>query len=78
MAKNNGDVTFEVVKELGVLSEGKNSWSKQANIVKWNGGEPKLDIRDWNEDRSRMGKGVTLSYDESQLLKDILDQDIDF
>jgi len=78
MAKNNGDVTFEVVKELGVLSEGKNSWSKQTNIVKWNGGEPKLDIRDWNEDRSRMGKGVTLSYDESQLLKDILDQDIDF
>jgi hypothetical protein len=77
MARNS-EVTFEVVDELGVLSEGKSGWTKQVNIVKWNNGQPKLDIRDWNEDRSKMGKGITLSYEESQLLKEILDGDVDF
>ncbi|ASU00111.1 hypothetical protein PBI_PBS1_289 [Bacillus phage PBS1] len=67
------EVTFEIVKELGVLSEGKNGWTKQVNIVKWNNGKPKLDIRDWNEDRSKMGKGITLNYDDVQLLFDILE-----
>jgi hypothetical protein len=78
MAKN-GEVTFEIVEEIGVLSEGKNGWSKQVNLVKWNNGPIKLDIRDWNEDRSRMGKGITLNYEEYQLLKELLNEDkLDF
>lgn len=76
MARNS-EVTFEVVEEVAVLSEGKNGWSKQVNLVSWNGGKPKLDIRDWNEDRSKMGKGLTLSYEETQLLKNVLEEKAD-
>jgi hypothetical protein len=72
-----GEVTFEVVEEIGVLSEGRNGWSKQVNLVSWNGGKPKLDIRDWNEDRSKMGKGVTLGYEETQLLLNMLGEKAD-
>jgi hypothetical protein len=79
MARGNGEVTFEVVEELGVLSEGRNGWTKQINLVKWNNGQTKLDIRDWNEDRSKMGKGITLGYEEYQLLKNIMDEEeLDF
>jgi len=76
MAKNN-EVTFEVVKELGVLSEGAKGWSKQVNLVSWNGASPKVDIRSWNEDRSKMSGGVTLNFEESQLLFDVLEKNMD-
>jgi hypothetical protein len=76
MARNS-EVTFEVVKEIAVLSEGNKGWSKQANLISWNGKPAKLDIRDWNEDRSKMGKGVTLGFEEAQLLLEALNDNID-
>lgn len=39
-------------------------WSKELNIVSWNGGQPKVDIRDWDENHERMSRGVTLTKDE--------------
>ena len=65
-------VTFEVTKEIEILSSTANGWSKQVNMVSWNGGEAKLDIRSWNEDRSKMGKGITLNEEEVELLKGCL------
>lgn len=72
------EVTFEIVEELEVLSEGRNGWTKEVNLVRWNNGQVKVDIREWNEDKSKMGKGVTLSYDEYELLKEALNKDLDF
>ncbi|MGA2546069.1 MAG: PC4/YdbC family ssDNA-binding protein [Rectinemataceae bacterium] len=59
------EIKFEIVRKLGLLSEGGRGWRKELNIVAWNEREPKLDIRDWAEDHSRMGKGVTLTRDEA-------------
>ena len=55
------EIKYNVVKEIAVLSEKSNGWTKELNLVSWNGGEPKYDIRDWAPDREKMGKGVTLS-----------------
>jgi len=63
---------FEIVKELGVLSEGSKGWRKEINMVSWNEREPKLDIREWAPEHKRMGKGVTLSKEETEKLKGIL------
>ena len=52
-------VSFEIVEHIAVLHEGK--WTKELNLVSWNGKEPKYDIRDWNEDHSQCGKGITLT-----------------
>lgn len=74
------DIKYKIVKELSILSEGKGN-KKELNIVSWNGGDSKIDIRTWKYDsegnRVSPLKGITLSYDEGQLLVDKL-TDIDF
>jgi hypothetical protein len=49
---------YEIVKELGVISEGARGWTKELNLVSWNDKPPKYDIRDWAPDHEKMGKGV--------------------
>lgn len=36
--------------------------------MSWNGNEPKYDIRSWNEDHTKMGKGITLTDEELRIL----------
>lgn len=57
------EISYEIVEEIGVLSH-TGSWSLELNRIAWNGGAPKYDIRKWNADHSRMGKGVTLTDTE--------------
>jgi len=63
---------FEVIETVAVLSEGSKGWKKELNLVSWNGREPKYDIRDWSEDHTKMGKGITLSTFELEQLKQAL------
>ena len=62
------DIKFEITKQIGVLSEGGRGWTKELNMVSWNGRDAKFDIRDWSPDHEKMGKGVTLTHDEAKLL----------
>ena len=41
-------------------------------IIKSIGGDPKYDIRSWTQDRTKMGKGVTLSSAEIEKLRELL------
>lgn len=68
---------YKVIKEIGTLSESPNEkgYDKVVSVISWNGGKPKLDIRMWNKDRSKMGKGVSLSCEECYFLRDILNDD---
>ena len=66
------DIKYDIVKELGVLSENAKGWRKEVNLISWNGGVPKYDIRDWAPEHEKMGKGTTLSEDEIKKLKEIL------
>ena len=70
------EIKFEIVKEIGVLSESAKGWTKELNLVSWNDGAPKYDLRDWDPDHEKMGKGVTLSEDELRKLKELLDTEI--
>ena len=62
------------LKSLGVLSESPSGWTKELNLVSWNGREPKYDIREWAPEHTKMGKGVTMSGDEVILLRDLLNE----
>jgi hypothetical protein len=42
-------------------------------LVSWNGREAKFDIREWNEDHTRMSKGLTFTKEEILKLKEILE-----
>ena len=66
------DFKYEIVEEIGVLSENAKGWRKELNKISWNGAEPKYDIRDWAPGREKMGKGVTLTEEEAQALRDLL------
>lgn len=65
------ELKYEVTEEFGVLSE-KNGWTRELNLVSWNDREPKFDIRDWSPDKSKMGKGITLTTEEIKKLKELL------
>jgi hypothetical protein len=71
------DITFDIVKTHGVLSEEKGGWRKELNSVSWNGRNPKFDIRDWAPDHEKMGKGVTLTREEAEKLRDFLNAALD-
>ena len=58
------EIRFEIIRKLGLLSESARGWRKELNVVAWNEREPKLDIREWAEDHSRMAKGVPLTREE--------------
>jgi hypothetical protein len=62
------DIKFDIVEHLNVLSENANGWTKELNLVSWNGGKPKYDIRDWSPEKDRMSKGITLSEEEMKIL----------
>lgn len=66
------ELKFEITERIGVLSENAKGWTKELNKVSWNGREPKYDLREWNPDHSRMGKGITLTDEEVETLKAIL------
>ena len=66
------DFKYEIVEELGVISESSKGWTKELNLVSWNGVQPKYDIRDWAPDHQKMGKGITLTKDEALQLAELL------
>ena len=68
------DIKFEIVEEIGVLSESPKGWTKELNLVSWNGAEPKYDLRDWAPGHEKMGKGITLSKEEVLKLSDFLSE----
>ncbi len=64
---------YEIVERIKVLSE-KGDWTKEFNRVSWNEREPKYDIRDWNHNEGKMAKGITLTDEEANLLKEALNE----
>lgn len=66
------DFKYEIVEELGILSKSAKGWTKELNRISWNGGAPKLDVRDWAPEHEKMGKGVTLTDDEAKVLLKLL------
>jgi hypothetical protein len=66
------DIKYEIKETVGVLSESSKGWKKELNLISWNEKEAKYDIRDWDSEHKKMGKGVTLTNDELKKLKDIL------
>ena len=58
------DIKYDIVEEVGVVSESSTGWTKELNLISWNNREAKYDLRDWAPDHAKMGKGITLSIDE--------------
>ena len=68
------EIKFEIVQNIACLSEERGGWTKELNLVSWNGSEAKYDIRSWSEDHCRMVKGITLTKEELYTLRDVLNE----
>jgi hypothetical protein len=66
------EIKFEIKETLGNLSESTKGWKKELNLISWNDNEAKYDIREWDPEHVKMGKGITLTNDELKKLRDIL------
>lgn len=66
------DIKYDIVEELGVISESVKGWTKELNLISWNNGAPKYDLRDWSPEHEKMGKGITLTREEVQQLYHLL------
>lgn len=62
---------YEIRKNLGVLSKSRNGWTKEVNVISWNGRPEKIDIREWSPEHDKMSKGLSLTEDEMDELVDI-------
>lgn len=67
------EIKYEIVEKIAVLSE-RGDWTKELNKVSWNSRAAKYDIRDWNHEEGKIGKGTTLSDEEAKCLKEALDK----
>ena len=66
------ELKFEIKEHIGTVSESSKGWTKELNIVSWNGANPKFDLRDWAPEHEKMGKGLTFTNEELKNLRDIL------
>lgn len=67
-----GDFKYEIIERIAILSENSKGWTKELNKISWNDRPAKYDLRDWNHESGKMGKGATLSDEEIQNLKKVL------
>ena len=66
------EIKYEIVENLGVLSETEKGWQKELNLISWNDRPAKYDLRDWSPNHEKMGKGITLTNEEVAKLKELL------
>ena len=70
------EIQYEIVKEIAVLSKGDSGYTKEINLISWNGREPKYDIRSFSPNREECGKGITLNADEAAALLKALQKEL--
>lgn len=68
------ELSYVVIKHIGTISE-KNGYSKEVNIISWNGRPPVCDIRGFRigEDGEKHPlKGISMSKADLMSLKELL------
>ena len=65
---NNNEIRFQIMDHIGIIDRYEikdEPWTKEVNLVSWNGRPAKIDIRDWNSTHDRMSKGITLTEEQA-------------
>jgi hypothetical protein len=70
------EIECDIIEFYGVFSraasQGAKSWNKEINLVSWNGRPAKIDIRSWQKDHEKCGKGIALTWEEAEELAKLL------
>lgn len=71
------EITYEIEREIGVISTNTSGWTRELNLISWNGGAAKYDLRDWAPDHEKMGKGITLTEDDLRALGELIATEVE-
>lgn len=63
---------YVIYRHIGDLSKSNNGWVKELNFISWNNRELVYDIRIWNQDHTRYGKGIMITPKQMLILKGLL------
>ena len=68
---------FEILEHIGILDTSYGGWTTELNIVRFSRpdgspGRAMHDLRAWNPEHTRMGKGLRLTDDAVKALAQIL------
>ena len=72
--RTNTDFSFEIVEHIVTLGTYQTGWSKEVNLVAWNKANPKVDVRDWSADHTKMSRGITLTEAEAEKMAQAIGQ----
>lgn len=71
------DFSYNIIRNIATISQ-RGSWALELNLISWAGRPATFDLRKWNEDHSKMSKGISLTRDEVKALgKFLVDNPID-
>lgn len=59
------EINYKIIRKIAVIKEESGGWATELNEVSWNESDPKYDIRRWNAEHTKMGKGITLTQTEA-------------
>ena len=68
------EIECEIIEPYGKFSPGSRNWNKEVNLVSWNGRPAKLDIRNWQRDHEKCGKGIAVTREEAEELVKLLNK----
>ena len=68
------EIECEILASYGIFSQGSRNWNKEVNLVSWNGRPAKLDIRNWQRDHQKCGKGIAITREEAEELLKLLNK----
>ena len=74
------EIECDIIESYGVFSNSAagyqraKSWIKEVNLISWNRRPAKLDIRNWQRDHAKCGKGITITREEAEELVKILNK----
>ena len=68
------EIECQIIESYGIFSRGNKSWNKEVNLVSWNRRPAKLDIRNWQRDHAKCGKGIAITREEAEELVKLLNK----
>lgn len=73
LKKQNDSNEFKckIVKKIGIISANTQGWTKEVNLVSYNGKKAVVDIRTWSPSK-KMSKGITIDKKNLNRLIELL------
>ena len=61
------DFAYKIIRNITTISQ-RGNWALELNLISWDGRPATFDLRKWNEDHTKMSKGISLTRDEVKAL----------